>query len=366
VALVAQLLDVSARLAAGGGRRTPRASRAAGHGDDLSLEQARPPQRLAGGMVHRSPELIPAASLSRVSVSAEIRPAQLPLPGGRPGATVRLHPLLTGEVRVPPGLLERPAGRFATLRGLGVGRSRRDWVWVPAPAFLVEHPGAGPILVDTGLHPSVAIDPAQSFGRLAARLSGFRVRPDQAVTAQLRARGVDPRDVALVVMTHLHTDHASGVSEFPQATFVLDGREWEVAIRRGGALRGYRTSQFDHGFDWWAVGFDGPEVESFAAFGQTLDLLGDGSIRLIATPGHTLGHQSVLLRLADREALLAGDAVYELRAIDGDVEPLFLQDHHLFWRSVREIRRYVERTPGALVIPGHDRDQWSTLEPVYG
>jgi N-acyl homoserine lactone hydrolase len=301
-----------------------------------------------------------------VSVSAEIRPAQLPLPGGRPGATVRLHPLLTGEVRVPPGLLERPAGRLATLRGLGVGRSRRDWVWLPVPAFLVEHPGAGPILIDTGLHPSVAIDPAQSFGRLAARLSGFRMHPEQAVSAQLRARGVDPGEVAAVVMTHLHTDHASGVSEFPRATFVLDGREWEAAIARGGAMRGYRPSQFDHGFDWWAVDFDGPDVESFADFGQTLDLLGDGSIRLVATPGHTLGHQSVLLRLADREALLTGDAAYEQRAIERDIEPLLLQDRHLYWRSVRELRRYVEHTPGALVIAGHDRRHWPRLEPVYG
>ena len=301
-----------------------------------------------------------------MSVSAEIRPAQLPLPGGRPDATVRLHPLLTGEVRVPPGLLDRPEGRFATLRGLGVGRSRRDWVWLPVPAFLVEHPAAGPILIDTGLHPNVAIDPAQSFGALAARLSGFRMRPDQAVTAQLRARGVDPTDVAVVVMTHLHTDHASGVSELPHATFILDGREWEAAIRPGGGLRGYRTAQFDHGFDWWAVDFDGPDVESFADLGQTLDLLGDGSIRLVATPGHTVGHQSVLLRLADREALLTGDAVYEVRAIEGEVEPLLLQDRHLFRRSVREIRRYVERTPGALVIAGHDRRQWPRLEPVYG
>ena len=100
-----------------------------------------------------------------MSVSAEIRPAQLPLPGGRPDATVRLHPLLAGEVRVPPGLLERPEGRFATLRGLGVGRSRRDWVWLPVPAFLVEHPAAGPILIDApGGGKLVVLAPAPDAG----------------------------------------------------------------------------------------------------------------------------------------------------------------------------------------------------------
>jgi glyoxylase-like metal-dependent hydrolase (beta-lactamase superfamily II) len=298
-------------------------------------------------------------------MSVEPKPAELPLPGGRPDATVRLFPLLSGEMRSPPGFLARPAGRFAVVRGLGVGRSRRHWVWLPIPAFLIEHPGAGPILVDTGLHPSVALDPAQSFGRAGRLIHEFRMRPEQAVTAQLRARGIDHADVPLVVMTHLHTDHASAVAEFPQATFVVDRREWESAIRPRGLTRGYRRQQFDYGFDWRVIDYDAPEVDSFATFGQSVDLLGDGSVRLLATPGHTLGHQSVLVRLRGREALLCGDAAYTRVAIDHDVTPLFMHDEHRFFRSLREIRRFVERTPGLVVIPGHDHELWPSLDDVY-
>jgi N-acyl homoserine lactone hydrolase len=298
-------------------------------------------------------------------MSVEPKPAELPLPGGRPEATVRLHPLLSGEMGSPPGLLARPAGRFAVPRGLGVGRSRRNWVWVPVPAFLVEHPGAGPFLVDTGLHPSVAIDPAQSFGRAGRLINQFRMRPEQAVSAQLRAGGIDHAGIALVVMTHLHTDHASAVSDFPAATFVVDRREWESAIRSRGLTRGYRRQQFDYGFDWRAIDYDAPEVDSFATFGQSVDLFGDGSVRLLATPGHTLGHQSVLVRLRGREALICGDAAYTRRAIDQDVTPLLMHDEHRFFRSVREIRRFVERTPNLVVIPGHDHELWPSLEEVY-
>jgi len=298
-------------------------------------------------------------------MSAEPRPAELPLAGGIAGATVRLHPLLAGEMRSPPGFLERPSGPLSTLRGLQFGRQNDSWVWLPIPAFLVEHPGAGPVLVDTGFHPSVSFDPRDNFGGVAGRLNSFRMEPEQSLHPQLRARGVDPADVAVMVMTHLHTDHASGVPEFPHATFVLDGREWDSATGSRGLLRGYRRQQFDYAFDWRLVDFDAPEVNSFATFGQALDLFGDGSVRLLSTPGHTAGHMSVLLRLRDREVLLTGDAAYEARSLSGDVMPLFITDGHYFRRSLGEIRRYAEQTPDALLIHGHDREQWPRLQPVY-
>ena len=307
-----------------GGRPGQRA--AAHHRDHLPVQQAGAEELGRRRDAHRAGTLSRPDTLAGMTMSVEPKPAELPLPGGQPEATVRLHPLLTGEMGSPPGFLARPHGRFATIRGLGVGRSRKGWLWLPIPAFLVEHPGAGPFLVDTGLHASLAIDPRQNFGALAVRFNRFRMEPEQAVGAQLRARGIDHSQIGLVVMTHLHTNH---------------------------------------GFDWRAIDYDAPEVDSFETFGGTVDLFGDGSVRLLATPGHTLGHQSVLLRLRDREALLCGDAAYTRRAIDEDITPLFMHDDHRFFRSLREIRRFVERTPGLEVIPGHDPEVWPTLQPVY-
>jgi N-acyl homoserine lactone hydrolase len=298
-----------------------------------------------------------------VSVSVEPKPAELPLPGGREGATVRLHPLLAGEMSSPPGFLERPGGRLAVARTLA-GR-RKSRIWLPVPAFLVEHPGVGPILVDTGLHPSIAIDPKQNFGRLAATFNEFRMDHDQALAVQLRARDIEPADVAVIVMTHLHWDHASAVSEFPHATFVLDRREWEAAIQSRGVTRGYRPAQFDYPFDWRAIDYEANDVDSFETFGASVDLFGDGSVRLLSTPGHTLGHQSVLLRLSRGEALLCGDAAYTRRAIDHEVMPLLAADEHRFRRSLRELKRFVERAPGLVVIPGHDPDTWPALDALY-
>lgn len=297
-----------------------------------------------------------------MSVVTGPKPISLPLPGGREGATVRLHPLLAGEMHSPPGFFERPRGRGAPARVLATPRSR--WAWVPLPAFAIEHPGAGLVLVDTGLHPSIAHDPADNLGRLAKLMYTFRFTADQAIPDQLHARGLDPAGVRAVIMTHLHFDHASGVVQFPEATFVVDRREWESAAGLG-TLKGYHPRHFDHAFDWRAIDYESAAVDSFATFGRSVDLFGDGSVRLLSTPGHTHGHQSVLLRLRGREALLTADAAYTRRTIDTGCLPLLAADEHLFRRSLAEIRQFLDQTPGALVVPGHDHETWPTLAAVY-
>jgi glyoxylase-like metal-dependent hydrolase (beta-lactamase superfamily II) len=229
---------------------------------------------------------------------------------------------------------------------------------------LIDHPGAGPILVDTGLHASVATNPRDNLGALGARMYDIWMRPDQALPVQLEALGVDPLSVRTVVMTHLHYDHASGVAQFPEATFVVSAAEWRAASE-GGPRQGYRPRQFDHALDWRTIDYEHADVDSYATFGRSVDLLGDGSIRLVFTPGHTHGHQSLVLRLHDRELLLTGDAAYRRQAIDDDELPVFFADEHRYRRSLGEIRRYLQHTPNAVVVCGHDADGWGRLDEVY-
>src|SRR4051812_43984556 len=152
--------------------------------------------------------------------AAQPRPASLPLPGGRRGATVTLHPLLVARLLGPPAYFHRPEGRLAVIKAMGFGVPRQEWIEVPVVAFLVEHPEAGPLLIDTGFHPSVAAEPRHAGGRFGI-FKDVRMDAGQTVAAQLRDRGILPSDVGTVVMTHLHSDHASGISEFPDSTFVV-------------------------------------------------------------------------------------------------------------------------------------------------
>ncbi len=300
-----------------------------------------------------------------MATAAEPRPASLPLPGGRDGATVRLEPLLTGTSKGPPAYFLRERGRLAWRKALGIGVPRSQWWELPIPAFLVHHPGAGPVLVDTGLHASVAVKPAANLGRIGTLVfKDLQMRPEQAVAAQLRERGIEPAQVKTVIMTHLHIDHASAVCDFPDATFVVSSAEWAAATEQG-PLHGYVRRQFDHAFDYRMLDFDGPDTSSFSGFGRSFDLFGDGSVRVVFTPGHTLGHMSVILRLKQREALLAGDAIYLERNLTEQHLPSRTEDDHLYSRSLRELELYRRETPDALIVPGHDMAYWRTLDAVY-
>jgi glyoxylase-like metal-dependent hydrolase (beta-lactamase superfamily II) len=74
---------------------------------------------------------------------------------------------------------------------------------------------------------------------------------------------------------------------------------------------------------------------------------------------------SVVLRLVERECLIAGDAIYTRRSLEKSDPPLVLADEHNYKRSVREIRAYMQMTPSALVIPGHDSEFFASLHETY-
>jgi N-acyl homoserine lactone hydrolase len=276
----------------------------------------------------------------------------LPLAGGREGAGVRVHPLRTANMLAPPNFLQRPTGPLWQLRGLGLQAPRSKWMTLPIPCFLVEHPEAGPFLVDTGLHASVADDPAQSLGRAAKLIYKIDMAAGDAAPAQVRARGFDPDAIGLVLMTHLHYDHASGATQFPGATFLVERREWEAA-QRGGFLQGYHGPHRDPALDWHAI-----DVEPEA------DLFGDGSVRLLHTPGHTPGHLSLLLRLAGGASLLlAADAAYAKTTLEHRLLPLFVDDDSAYRASLD--RLIALRDSADHVVCGHDPDGLDRADGVF-
>jgi len=301
-----------------------------------------------------------------MGVHAEAKPLHEPLAGGTPGATVAVEPLIAGHVMWPLAMMESPGGGFLDLRLFWALVNGSGAVRVPAPAFLIHHPSAGAILVDTGLHPSVAADPKQNFGSAGARFGKPELEHGEDVPSQLRARGIQPAQVPVVVMTHLHYDHASGISEFPQSTFVVSDAEWEAATtdRRPG-LRGYRPAHYDYAFDYRTVDFTRGGISSYATFGRTFDLFGDGSIRLAYTPGHSAGHLSVIARLSQHDFLIGGDAVYTYRQLEGGPPPPRPVDGHQYRRSLQELKLFMREYPQAIVTPGHDPDFYAQLAPRH-
>jgi N-acyl homoserine lactone hydrolase len=301
-----------------------------------------------------------------MKVHAQPKPLTEPFAGGQQGATVVVEPLLAGELRCPRAMYERAGGPAETAKMLGLFTPRSGWWTVPCPAFLITHPTAGPVLVDTGLHPSVAASPSENMGAITARFAQPRVEPGRDLPAQLRERGIEARELPMVVMTHLHLDHASGISEFPNSTFVVSAPEWQAATTDPRPLlRTYRPAQYDYVFDYRALSYEGPRIASYSTFGRTFDLFGDGSVRLAFTPGHSAGHQSVIARLRDRDFVIAGDAIFTLGQLGDAPEPPRPLDRHTWRRSRQELALFARQYPQAVIVPGHDPEHWATLETRY-
>ena len=215
--------------------------------------------------------------------------------------------------------------------------------------------------MDTGFHP----DALESLRRdLGVRLSVLfaALRPaDDPFDDQLRARGIEPEAVERVVMTHLHGDHTSGMRLLPNAEFVLAREEWAAAHGTGAGTKGFVAHHLPPEDRVTLLDF-GADGEPHGPFASTIDLLGDGRVRLVSTPGHTPGHLSLLLTTpGDRQALLVGDAAYTLRNVREQRLPLLTASDGRSRRSLRELAAFAEREPGAVLVPSHDPDAWGEL-----
>lgn len=274
--------------------------------------------------------------------------------------TVTLDVLFHGELPAPYGYVYRPAGGRLTRLPRAL-MAKGDAVRMPCISFVLRHPTAGVILIDTGFHPDLLSRGAADFGfPLRIMFRGVQPGPS-AFDAQLRERGIDPNEVTQVVMTHLHGDHTSGMRLLPRAEFVVSADELRAARARGAASKGVVAGHLPADARFRVV--DVARVgEPFGPFDRGVDLLGDGSVRLLATPGHTPGHLSVLVETTDHgTVLIVGDAAYTRRSIDERILPLLTDDDGTARATLDALHDYVREHPETTVIPTHDPEAWREL-----
>jgi glyoxylase-like metal-dependent hydrolase (beta-lactamase superfamily II) len=209
-----------------------------------------------------------------------------------------------------------------------------DRVRFPVPAYLVET-DTERILIDTGLNPGACAD-ASAYYDGAPTMSLFSLEHDQPVHEQ-----VDATTITRIVLTHLHYDHAGGLSLLPpDIPIVVQRREWEAGNDLGAVERNF----------YFPRDYLDDEREVILVDGDH-DLLGDGSIELLLTPGHTPGHQSIRI---GEDLILGADVAYFASGLDDHRFPPYGDDHAAQRRSAERLRAL--RDGGARVMPGHDPD----------
>jgi N-acyl homoserine lactone hydrolase len=240
----------------------------------------------------------------------------------------RLWALPCGGERVPASLLDPSAA------------SDREPIFLPYFFYVIESPAAL-VLYDCGANSDFAV--AESERHHTTGSSQVAVRPEDNLAAVLGRVGRFVSDVDLVVLSHLHYDHCGGLPQLPGADVYAGRAELEFATAPvAGQRDAYCTADFapiapEH---WRRI--DGEQ-----------DLLGDGSLLIVPTPGHTPGHVALLVRLPHHTLVLAGDASYDIEAMRRRHLPGFFWDADAVTSSW-EVLEELERSEDAEIVLTHE------------
>jgi N-acyl homoserine lactone hydrolase len=204
--------------------------------------------------------------------------------------------------------------------------------------YLMHH-AQGWLLWDTGVTDAIA---AMPDGQAPADPRMTHWRRPKTLASQLEALGVKPADIKYLAVSHTHPDHIGNVELFPQAMLLVQKAEYEWPNPLG-------------------VGRFKPQHPVTKLEGDH-DVFGDGSATLIATPGHTPGHQSLLVRLPQTGALvLSGDAVHFRSNWENRGVPSGNTDKEKTLASMQRIADVLAKEKAQLWI-NHDKAQRDSLK----
>ena len=255
---------------------------------------------------------------------------------------IRVHNIQTGYVAVKQAhrQYEGPDGS-----GLLAIAADSSWTgWMPVNTWMIEHP-EGVIVVDTGetaraTQPGYYLRGDQFFYGSFLR---FALAEEDEIGPQLTSLGIPPQEVRWVVQTHLHGDHMGGMGYFNNADFLISPADYPSSI---GAIP-YRYPEW---LEPTLVGFDGEPV---GAFSGSYPISRAGDVFIVPTPGHSLGHQSVILRDGDLHYFFAGDTSFDdVQLLNVDTAGI-AADPSRSRDTLRQIQDYC-RAFDTVYLPSHD------------
>ena len=260
---------------------------------------------------------------------------------------MRIHCISTGFVAVHPSQQTgKGKGIFNMLHTL------RDKEWtprLPIHVWVIEHP-EGVIVIDTG-ETSRAMEPGYfpSWHPYFKNLKEW-VNPEDEIGPQLKNTGIEPSNVKYVIMTHLHTDHAGGLSHFPDSEILVHNPTYKNALGLKGLLKGFLNNRFP---SWFAPKLFSLDNTSFGPFPKSLKVFDD--LIIVPTYGHTDYHISVILKQDDLYYFFAGDASYtQDNMVNGKVDGVSLHNE-IALNTLNNIKEFTANYP-TVYLPSHDPD----------
>jgi N-acyl homoserine lactone hydrolase len=228
----------------------------------------------------------------------------------------------------------------ATIENYGLKPSEVVSTEMITPCFLVVHP-RGTMMWDTG---EIA-DAAFKDGVSPQKLNAYTV--ERPLLPQLAAIGYTPADITYLALSHFHRDHVANASLFARSTWIVQkgDRDAILAPRPVGQPSRVPEPEFFEGL---------AEAKTVLLNGEDHDVFGDGTVVLKSTPGHTPGHQSLFLKLANTgSVLLSGDLYHYPEEMTLKKVPTTDPDREQTAKSRERIEDFVKQNRAQLWIQ-HD------------
>lgn len=239
-------------------------------------------------------------------------------------AGVKLYTIDCGTISVPDADWFADDGAYK-----GVSRD------LIVPCYLIRHP-KGDLIWDTGVPQAIADLPGGKGPE------GVTVR--RKLTDQLAALGLAPADIEYLSVSHSHFDHIGNGGLFAASTWIVDADERAYAFRP--AARGDAQT-----FGFYSALEAAPT--KLLNDDADYDVFGDGSVVLVAAPGHTPGHRVLLVRLDKAgPVLLTGDMWHLAESRAGRKVPRFNVDRTKTLEAMDKVEAMAKAT-GARVVREH-------------
>jgi N-acyl homoserine lactone hydrolase len=192
-----------------------------------------------------------------------------------------------------------------------VPKEKQRDITIPISMWIIDHP-KGLVVVDTGNNVAISDGNCKKYWE-PALCDGLKAnqKRDDVIDRQLQKLGYSADKVKAVITSHAHLDHIGNIKMFPKAVHVMQKKELYQA---------WWPERFQRSDGVFVTGdFDGPARDfNYLELDGDYDLFGDGSVTVLSTPGHTLGHQSVRVKLASgRTILMSQDAIWMQENLDG-------------------------------------------------
>ena len=261
---------------------------------------------------------------------------QMSAPGS--SGVQRLYVLYCGEARIPDISPWSP--------GVNVGVS----AVFSDNCYLIRH-GQDWMLWDSGFADALAATPEGVVGN-----RGMRVMRTKTLVSQLAELGVAPQQIKHLAFSHSHADHVGNANLFTAATLYIQQAEYDAAFGAEAAKFGFQPANYEK-----------LRASTMVKLNGDHDVFGDGSVRILSTPGHTPGHQSLLVRLPKTGVVvLSGDLAHFGDNFASRRVPGFNFNADESRRSMDRIDTLVKSEHGQLWI-NHDVKQSASLAhaPLY-